>query len=95
MARLLTKFQHMHPNAQGKQPKEPVWYSDSEIAEAISKQFPVFKWHCVWHAIPELRLAVDENGLEFKSVLATENTNSIVNSVARSSESSFIRFYPG
>jgi hypothetical protein len=72
VARLLTRFQHTQCDSQGREAKQPVWYRDSEIAAAISKQFPLFKRHFVWHAIPELRLAVDKNGLEFKSILAVD-----------------------
>lgn len=72
VARLLDRFKHMHPNSRGKLPEEPVWYRDSEIAEAVSKQFPFFKRHFVWFGIPEIRVAVDEEGLVFKSVLSPQ-----------------------
>lgn len=70
VAKLLRKFQHMHANAQGNEPNQPVWYRDSEIAEAIWRQFPFFKRHFVWYAIPEIRSAAGENGLLFKSTLS-------------------------
>jgi len=69
-AKLLVRFQHMHPNARGVHPKEPVWYRDSEIASAIATQFPVFRHHFVWFAIPEIRQACETNGLRFTSTLA-------------------------
>jgi hypothetical protein len=70
-ARLLVKFQHMHPNARGTLPKEPVWYRESEIPKAISRQFPIFKRHFVWYAIPELRKSSEHDRLLFTSTLST------------------------
>jgi hypothetical protein len=64
-AKLLEKFQHMHPNARGVLPQCPVWYRDSEIPSALSSQFPIFKHHCVWPAIPDLFQACKEKGLRF------------------------------
>ena len=64
-ARLLSRFKHMHPNARGVLPNEPVWYRDSEIAEAQSRQFPVFSRHFVWLAIPELIHAYEKEGMQF------------------------------
>ena len=68
--RLLARFQHMHPDARGVAPKEPVWYRDSEITSAIDTHFPSFKRHFVWFAIPEIRRACETNGLHFTSILA-------------------------
>jgi hypothetical protein len=69
-ARLLAKFKHTRANTRGDLPTEPVWYRESEIAEAISSQFPVFKRHFVWHAIPQLRNASEHDGLLFTSTLS-------------------------
>ena len=68
---LLARFQHMRPNARGMLPKQPVPYRDSEISEALSTQFPVFRHHFVWYAIPELRKASERDGLLFTSVLCS------------------------
>lgn len=63
--RLIRRFKHMHPRADGKKPVEPVWYRESEIAAAVSTQFPVFHRHFVWFAIPELKTACEREGLRF------------------------------
>jgi len=63
-ASLLPGFKHMHPNVRGMLPVEPVWYRDSEIPAALSSQFPNFRRHFVWSAIPELQRAYEE-GLRF------------------------------
>ncbi len=68
-ASLLARFQHMYPNARGVLPIEPVWYRDSEIPAALSSQFPNFRRHFVWAAIPELHQAYD-NGLRFTCELS-------------------------
>ena len=70
-AKLLGRFKHMRPNARGELPRNPVWYRESEIGPALSSQFPVFKRHFVGFAIPELRKAVDDDGLRFRSLLST------------------------
>src|SRR5215203_2244043 len=62
-ARLLAHFKHMHPNDQGRLPSEPVWYRESEIPEALSRQFPTFKRHFVWYGIPQLHRAYEKEGL--------------------------------
>ena len=72
VGRLIPKFQHMHPNARGKLPLEPVWYRDSEVEAAIASQFPAFKRHNVWCCIPLLYDAWEKKGLRFTSVLAKE-----------------------
>jgi hypothetical protein len=64
-ARLIARFKHMHPNARGVLPSEPVWYRDSEISEALLSQFPAFRRHFVWSSIPELRHAYEKEGLRF------------------------------
>src|SRR5436190_6308969 len=63
--RLLGRFKHMHPNASGVLPGEPVWYRESEIPSALSNQFPMFRRHFVWFAIPELFHAYEMEGLRF------------------------------
>jgi hypothetical protein len=63
-------FMHTHPNAKGVFPKEPVWYRDSEIEAAFSKQFPVFARHFIWYAIPEIKKACETKGLRFTSTLS-------------------------
>jgi hypothetical protein len=69
-ARILNRFKHMHPNAHGLMPREPVPYRDSEIPAAIEKQFPVFKRHFAWFAIQALMEACGKDGLQFKCRLA-------------------------
>lgn len=69
-ARLVAKFKHMHPNAKGVLPNQPVWYRDSEIQAALSSQFPSFRRHSVWLAIPELIQACDREGLQFSCCLS-------------------------
>lgn len=72
-AQLLGRFMHMHPNSRGLPPKTPVPYRDAEIPSALSTQFPNFKRHFVWFAIPELFRA-HEAGLRFTSSLTkTDN----------------------
>ena len=71
-ARLLERFKHMHPNARGVLPNEPVWYRESEIPVALSDQFPTFRRHFVWFAIPDLFQASKEAGLRFTCSLSTE-----------------------
>ncbi len=63
-ARLISGFKHTHANAKGGLLCEPVWYRDSEIPAALSSQFPNFRRHFVWSAIPELHRAYGE-GLRF------------------------------
>jgi hypothetical protein len=71
-ARLLERFKHMHPNARGVLPREPVWYRESEIPDALSRQFPAFKRHFAWSALPELHRAFKEEGLRFTCSLAEQ-----------------------
>ena len=71
-AQLLSRFKHLHPNARGVLPSEPVWYQDSEIPAALSSQFPTFRRHFAWYSIPELRQAYERDGLRFKCGLAKE-----------------------
>jgi len=68
--KLVVKFQHMHPNAEGRLPGEPVWYRETEVEAAVAKQFPVFKRHFVWFAIPDLHAAWTNSGLRFRSILS-------------------------
>jgi hypothetical protein len=70
VARLLKRFKHMFPNERGVLPNEPVWYRDSEIPAAIEKQFPVFRRHFTWFAIPELMNACEKEGMRFTCRLA-------------------------
>jgi hypothetical protein len=70
VARLLTQFHHMFPNSRGVLPNSPVWYRDAEIPAAIEKQFPLFRRHNVWPAIPQLMEACEKEGLRFTSRLA-------------------------
>ncbi len=70
VTRLLLRFRHMHPNARGAMPKEPVAYRDSEIEYALASQFPVFLRHFVWYAIPEIRRAYEANVLRFTAKLS-------------------------
>jgi hypothetical protein len=69
-AKLLLRFQHMHPDARGVHPKEPVWYLERDIPSALASQFPMFRRHFVWFAIPEIRKASKTNDLRFTSVLS-------------------------
>ncbi len=71
-SRLLTRFKHMHPDARGRLPSEPVWYRETEIPAALSNQFPTFKRHFVWFAIPELRHAHEKERLRFTCTPSTE-----------------------
>ncbi len=64
-ARLLPRFKHRRPDLVGRVPGEPVWYRDSEVKHALAGQFPIFRRHFVWFAIPELRHAYQEEGLRF------------------------------
>src|SRR5262249_48861612 len=68
---LFPRFQHMHPNAKGLSPKEPVPYRDSELDSLFRQQFPSFKRHFVWYAIPEIQKASENRGLRFTSTLST------------------------
>jgi hypothetical protein len=74
-ARLLERFKHMHPNARGVLPNEPVCYRESEISAALSNQFPIFKRHFVWFAIPDLFHACENEGLRFSCSLSAEPTS--------------------
>ncbi|MDB6026183.1 MAG: hypothetical protein JWM68_2406 [Verrucomicrobiales bacterium] len=69
-AKLLSGFMHMHPNARGVLPTEPVWYRDSEIPSALSTQFPLFKRHLVWTNLRGLFEAYEKDGLRFDCRLA-------------------------
>ena len=71
-ARLLTRFHHMHPNAQGKLPRWAIPYRDSEIPAALAKQFPIFRRHHVWLAIPEIREAYEKGELRFTCSLSAD-----------------------
>src|SRR5258706_638458 len=64
-SRLLPRLKHMHPDVRGRLPSEPVWYPEPEIPPALSNQFPTFKRHFVWFAIPELLHAHEKEGLRF------------------------------
>jgi hypothetical protein len=70
--RLLPRFKHMHADASGRLPSEPVWYRESETPAALSNQFPTFKRHFVWFAIPDLFDACEKGGLRFTCSLSTE-----------------------
>lgn len=70
VARLLARFRHTHPDAKGVLPNRSVWYRDSEIGPAIFIQFPIFRRHSAWFAIPELNQAFEKEGLQFSSCLS-------------------------
>jgi hypothetical protein len=69
-ARLVLRFKHMHPNARGVLPNEPVSYRESEILTAISSQFPTFRRHNVWGGILDLFDAYENDGLRFTCCLS-------------------------
>lgn len=69
--RLLRRFKHSRPDASGVEPLEPVWYQATEIGPALSSQFPVFRRHFVWYAIPEIRHSYEHDALRFTSILST------------------------
>ena len=71
--KMLLRFKHTHPNARGMLPAEPVWYRESEIASALSSQFPTFKRHFVWSGIPELFDAYQREGLQFNCCLSKDD----------------------
>jgi hypothetical protein len=68
--KLLSNFQHAFPNAHGVSTDDPGFYRESEIPDAIARQFPTFRRHWVWRAIPDLLKAWDRRGLRFTSVLS-------------------------
>ncbi|MFO1501310.1 MAG: hypothetical protein U1G07_23465 [Verrucomicrobiota bacterium] len=70
--RLVSRFWHMRPDSNGRQPREPVPYRDSEVDSALSSQFPHFRRHLVWYAIPEIRRAFETSGLRFTSALSEQ-----------------------
>jgi hypothetical protein len=74
-ARLVSRFKHMHPNARGVRPTEPVWYRESELPTAVSSQFPTFRRHFVWFGIPELFHAYENSGLRFTCCLSKGGTS--------------------
>ena|SRR6266498_1610527 len=71
-ARLLPRFKHLHSNAGGVLPSAPVWYRESEIPAALSNQFPTFRRHFVWSAIPVLFHAYENEALRFTCSLSAE-----------------------
>lgn len=73
--RLLLKFKHTNASVFGKIPAEPVWYREFEIPSALSANFPTFKRHLVWHAIPEIQRATENEGLRFTSTLSKFKTS--------------------
>jgi hypothetical protein len=66
-ARLVSKFKHMHPDASGTIPTEPVWYRTSDVESEVARQFPVFRCHFAWFCIPQIKKACENEGLEFQS----------------------------
>jgi hypothetical protein len=60
-------FLHMRPNARGVSPKTPIPYRDSELDSFFQQQFPSFKRHFVWYAIPDIQKAYKDHGLRFIS----------------------------
>jgi len=68
---IVSSFLHMHPNARGVHPSYPIPYRDSEIATALSDQFPLFRRHNVWQAIPKIRRAFEDYALRFVARLST------------------------
>jgi len=71
--RILQHFRHLRPNEKGQSPREPAPYRDSEIASAMTAQFPTFRSHFVWYAIPALLKAWENEGLRFTCALPAEN----------------------
>ena len=69
--KLLMRFKHMHPDAASVQPEHPVWYRETEIDAALSRQFPIFRRHFAWYGIPEIRRAYENDGLRFTATLST------------------------
>jgi hypothetical protein len=67
--RLLPRFKHMHRDEHGVLPSEPVWYREVETSAAVSNQFPTFRRHFVWFAIPDLFNAYEKEGLRFNCAL--------------------------
>jgi hypothetical protein len=73
VARLVSRFQHTHPDAKGVLPHKPVWYRESELPTAITRQFPLFRRHFVWLAIPELIRETENEGLRFTCCLPRQS----------------------
>jgi hypothetical protein len=67
-AKLLVKFRRSDTDL----PEDSGWYHESEIPDAMARQFPTFKRHWVWSAIPDLRKAWERKALRFTSVLSTK-----------------------
>jgi hypothetical protein len=63
--RLLRRFKREPLPPLASECGDHVWYRDSEIELALSENFPTFRRHFVWHAIPELRDACESEGLRF------------------------------
>lgn len=70
--RLLPKFKHTHAPDGAAPLSDPAWYSESEIQLAFERQFPTFRRHFVWYAIPALRIAYEKEGLRFSCVVSKE-----------------------
>jgi len=71
--RLLRRFQSLAPDAQGRIPVEERWYHEFEIEPALRSQFPTFKNHFVWIAIPDIKAACENEGLRFTAVLGDKS----------------------
>jgi len=70
--RVVSRFKHTDPNEKGEIPDESVWYYRPNIPAAVARQFPTFRRHFVWFAIPELFAAHEREGLRFTCRLPQE-----------------------
>jgi hypothetical protein len=68
--RLLRRFKREPLPSTTSENEDLVWYGKAEIDAALSENFPTFRRHFVWYALPELRDACENEGLRFTSILS-------------------------
>jgi hypothetical protein len=62
---LVGRFQHYVPRRSNPAEEFLAWYLEPEIDGAITRQYPTFRRHFVWSAIPDLRKAVEARAVSF------------------------------
>lgn len=63
--KLVRRFKHPIPRRSNPDEEFFTWYTEPELEGEIARQYPTFRRHFVWSAIPDLRKAVEAGTVSF------------------------------
>ncbi len=65
--RIVGRFKYYSPKRSNPAEVFDIWYTEGEIDDAIRRQYPLFRRHLVWFAIPEIRAAIEAGEISFSA----------------------------